>query len=102
MDRLLKISSRFCSKKNNYFWTEINPKVQVAEYAVRGVVPIMANNMKMDLKNGNKSSHFLTPGYPFDSVTFCNIGNPQEFHQKPITFFREVISCVANPDLIDN
>ena len=40
--------------------------------------------------------------YPFDEVAFCNIGNPQEFHQKPITFFREVISCVVNPDLLNN
>jgi alanine transaminase len=35
-------------------------------------------------------------------VTFCNIGNPQEFRQKPLTFFREVIACVINPDLINN
>jgi alanine transaminase len=35
-------------------------------------------------------------------VTFCNIGNPQEFRQKPITFFREVLSCVVNPDLLEN
>lgn len=40
--------------------------------------------------------------YPFNEITFCNIGNPQEFHQKPITFFREVISCVLNPELITN
>ena len=26
--------------------------------------------------------------YPFDEVTFCNIGNPQAFRQKPITFIR--------------
>ena len=55
MNRLLQISSRFCTKKNNFFWTEINPKVKVAEYAVRGVVPTLATNMKLDLKNGNKS-----------------------------------------------
>jgi alanine transaminase len=38
----------------------------------------------------------------FDELTFCNIGNPQEFHQKPITYFREVLSCALNPALIDN
>ena len=40
-------------------------------------------------------------GYPFDEVTYCNIGNPQEFNQKPVTFFREVLACVVNPKLIE-
>lgn len=46
--------------------------------------------------------HFAYPAYPFNEITFCNIGNPQEFHQKPVTFFREVVSCLLNPDLISN
>jgi aspartate/methionine/tyrosine aminotransferase len=33
-------------------------------------------------------------------LTFCNIGNPQEFHQKPITFFRQVTSYLLNPELM--
>jgi alanine transaminase len=29
--------------------------------------------------------------FPFKKVTYCNIGNPQQLNQKPITFFRQVI-----------
>lgn len=38
--------------------------------------------------------------YPFSEITFCNIGNPQEFRQKPITFNRKVLAFLLNPDLI--
>lgn len=31
----------------------------------------------------------------FDRVVFCNIGNPQQLNQKPITFFRQV--CIVFP-----
>lgn len=27
---------------------------------------------------------------PFDRIINCNIGNPQQLSQKPITFFRQV------------
>ena len=52
MNRLVKISSSFCAKKGNYFWTEVNPNVKEAEYAVRGVVPTLANTMKLEIKKG--------------------------------------------------
>ena len=56
MNRLLRVSSNFCAKKGDFFWNEVNPKVKEAEYAVRGVVPTLANNIKMDIKNGNTST----------------------------------------------
>lgn len=33
-------------------------------------------------------------------MTECNIGNPQLFHQPPISFNRRVLSCVLNPELL--
>lgn len=36
----------FATKKSNFFWTEVNPCVKEAEYAVRGVVPTLANTMQ--------------------------------------------------------
>ena len=30
----------------------------------------------------------------------CNIGNPQQLKQKPITFFRQVFSLLDYPDLL--
>ena len=52
INKLVKISSSFCVKKGNYFWTEVNSNVKEAEYAVRGVVPTLANNMKNEMKKG--------------------------------------------------
>ena len=78
--------------KRDHFWNEVNPCVREVKYAVRGIVPMMADAIKEDIQNG-------TASYPFSEVAYCNITNPQEFGQRPITFIREVLSCVVNPDL---
>ncbi|CAG8697170.1 2367_t:CDS:2, partial [Acaulospora morrowiae] len=36
----------------------------------------------------------------FDAVIGCNIGNPQQLLQQPITFFRQVASLIEYPDLL--
>ena len=33
-------------------------------------------------------------------MAYCNIGNPQQFGQKPLTFVREVMASVIDPNLI--
>lgn len=66
MNRLLRLASSFTSKKTNFFWNDINPKVKEAEYAVRGVVPTLATTMKNDIKSGNTSKLSVNQGYPFD------------------------------------
>ena len=40
-------------------------------------------------------------GLPFDKVISANIGNPQQLDQKPITFFRQVLSLVEYPPLLE-
>jgi len=55
---LQRLLSRFSTKKAGYFWTEINPCVRESEYAVRGVVPTLANIMQDEIKKGSKSNHF--------------------------------------------
>lgn len=35
-------------------------------------------------------------------IIYCNIGNPQQLHQKPISFFRQVLALCQYPDLIHN
>jgi hypothetical protein len=55
---LRKLSNSFSSKKSNFFWTEINPCIKKAEYAVRGVVPTLANTMQTEIKNGSRSKYF--------------------------------------------
>uniref|UniRef100_A0A0D9VQC8 Aminotransferase class I/classII large domain-containing protein n=1 Tax=Leersia perrieri TaxID=77586 RepID=A0A0D9VQC8_9ORYZ len=55
----------------------LNPKVLRCEYAVRGEIVIHAQ------------------------ILYCNIGNPQSLGQKPITFFREVLSLCDHPNLLE-
>lgn len=38
---------------------------------------------------------------PFTEIIHCNLGNPQVLGQRPITFFREVLSLCDNPDLLN-
>lgn len=40
-------------------------------------------------------------GLPFDRITQCNIGNPQQLGQQPITFFRQVAALVEYPPLLE-
>jgi hypothetical protein len=49
---ILRTIAKFSVKKGNFFWTEINPCVKEAEYAVRGVVPTLANTMQNNIKKG--------------------------------------------------
>ena len=63
----------------------INPNVLKAEYAVRGEIAIRAEELREQCtsEDGRKK-------LGFDKVISCNIGNPQQLDQKPITFFRQV------------
>ncbi|KAI7868567.1 pyridoxal phosphate-dependent transferase [Spinellus fusiger] len=70
----------------------MNPLVRKVEYAVRGALPIRAEALNAEIKAGVKHS--------FDKVVFCNIGNPQQLNQKPVSFFRQVASLCENPQLL--
>lgn len=67
----------------------INPKVKQAQYAVRGQIVIRAKEIESELKAGVAK--------PFKHILYCNIGNPQQLGQKPITFFRQVLSIMDYP-----
>ncbi len=62
----------------------VNQNIIDLEYAVRGPIPQRAAILK---QQGKK-------------IIPCNIGNPQALGQKPITFYREVLSLLENPNLI--
>ncbi|KAI9283205.1 pyridoxal phosphate-dependent transferase [Sporodiniella umbellata] len=70
----------------------MNPLIKNVEYAVRGKLAIRAEEIKNELSQGKK--------FPFERVVNCNIGNPQQLNQQPITFFRQVSSLCDNPDLL--
>ena len=77
----------------------INPHVKEAKYAVRGELATRAETYRAKLRTGSSSSKNGT--LPFDTVISANIGNPQQLDQKPITFFRQVLSLLEFPTLLE-
>jgi aspartate/methionine/tyrosine aminotransferase len=59
----------------------INSNLIEMEYAVRGPIP-------------QKAAELKKAGRP---VIFCNIGNPQALGQKPISFYRQVLGLIEDP-----
>eukprot|EP00002_Diphylleia_rotans_P004205 TRINITY_DN1302_c0_g1_i1.p1 TRINITY_DN1302_c0_g1~~TRINITY_DN1302_c0_g1_i1.p1 ORF type:complete len:504 (-),score=99.84 TRINITY_DN1302_c0_g1_i1:219-1730(-) len=70
----------------------MNPHLVNAQYAVRGEVVLRAGQLAADIASGKN--------LPFKEIIYCNIGNPQELGQVPITFFREVLALCDYPQLI--
>lgn len=71
----------------------LNPQVIKAEYAVRGELALRAEELRQRLDSGDTT-------LPFHKVINCNIGNPQQLGQPPITFFRKVLSLIECPQLM--
>ena len=74
----------------------INQHIVAAKYAVRGELPTRSEKYRQQLKESGQGD------LPFDTVISANIGNPQQLDQKPITFFRQVLSLLEYPTLLDN
>lgn len=70
-------------------------KVLDAQYAVRGEIVTRSSAIRRMLQEGNHS-------LPFDEVVSCNIGNPQELGMRPVTFHRQVLSILSNPNLLED
>lgn len=62
----------------------LNKHVLEAQYAVRGAIPLRAEELREQIEEGKGGD------LPFDSVVSCNIGNPQQLDQKPLTYLRQV------------
>ena len=62
----------------------LNPNVLKAQYAVRGPIVELAQNLE---KQGKE-------------ILYFNIGNPQQLGQPPLTYVREVLSLLNYPDLL--
>jgi alanine transaminase len=82
------------TRKLNY--NNINPHVKAAQYAVRGELAVKSEEYRAKLAKGDSAS------LPFQQVISANIGNPQQLDQKPITFFRQVLSLLENPKLLEH
>ena len=64
------------------------------EYAVRGALPIRVHQIDQEISAGDHD-------YQFNATVQCNIGNPQQLKQQPITFFRQVAALVDCPSLLN-
>lgn len=76
----------------------LNPNVVKAEYAVRGELALRAEQLRTLLATTPKQHHKL----PFTRIVNCNIGNPQQLGQPPISFFRRVLAAVECPELLSS
>lgn len=74
---------------------DLNPRVLEAEYAVRGLIPNKAEELREKLKHNPDS-------LPFKEIINANIGNPQQLRQRPLTFYRSVLSLLQNPKLLES
>lgn len=80
----------------------INPNVLAAKYAVRGELAVKAEQYRAQLEKASISPQETDDLLPFEKVIFANIGNPQQLDQQPITFFRQVLSLLEYPALLEN
>lgn len=79
----------------------INPHVKEAKYAVRGELAVRAESYRQKLAHQTLPTPPDSP-LPFDKIISANIGNPQQLDQKPISFFRQVLSLLEYPPLLEN
>ncbi|ODV79202.1 PLP-dependent transferase [Suhomyces tanzawaensis NRRL Y-17324] len=75
---------------------DINQHTIEAKYAVRGSIPIRADELQSLI-----DSHPTLHGLPFSKIINANIGNPQQLQQKPLTWYRQVLSILQYPELLD-
>mmetsp|Transcript_15036 Transcript_15036/g.47854 ORF Transcript_15036/g.47854 Transcript_15036/m.47854 type:complete len:519 (+) Transcript_15036:108-1664(+) len=76
----------------------MNERLKTMQYAVRGQVPIRAAKLDRELREA--AANGQDSGKPFEKILYCNIGNPQSVGQKPLSFYRNVLSLVDNPTLL--
>lgn len=74
---------------------DLNESTLEAKYAVRGKIPIRADELRSKLEE-DPNNH----GLPYDRIISANIGNPQQLDQKPLSWYRQVLSLMQYPNLI--
>lgn len=92
--RCLSMSGAVGASKKVINLDNMNPNVKEMEFAVRGPIVIRGAQIERDLENGAEK--------PFSSVVKANIGDAHDMGQKPITFIRQVLACVAYPALLQS
>lgn len=73
---------------------DLNQSTLEAKYAVRGKIPIRADELRNELETNPNNR------LPYDHIISANIGNPQQLDQKPLSWYRQVLSLMQYPPLI--
>ncbi|KAJ1679830.1 alanine transaminase, partial [Spiromyces aspiralis] len=73
----------------------MNPHIREMGYAVRGAISICAEQIEREIRAPEDRAK-----YDFDTITYCNIGNPQQLGQKLLTFLRQVTVLAEYPELL--
>lgn len=74
---------------------DVNDCVKRAKYAVRGAIPMRAEELQQQLDQNPDS-------LPFSKIINANIGNPQQLKQKPLSFYRQVLSLLQYPEILES
>ncbi|CAH2355336.1 probable alanine aminotransferase [[Candida] railenensis] len=95
--RSFSMSTRTFTAASKLKPTDLNQNTLEAKYAVRGRIPIKADELHQKILS-DPTDH----GLPFDNIISANIGNPQQLDQKPLTWYRQVLSILQYPKLLDH
>lgn len=82
------------NKENTLDINNINQNLVKSENAIQGELSLIGEQMQKEIDEGKRQD--------FDQIVFSNIGNPQAVGQKPITFFRQVLSLLEHPELLND
>ena len=58
----------------------------------RGEIVIRAKEIEDEIASGKSDK-------PFKTIMYCNIGNPQQLGQHPVTYFRQVLALCDYPEV---
>ena len=64
----------------------------VRECLYRGEIVIRAKEIEDEIEAGKSDK-------PFKTILYCNIGNPQQLGQHPVTYFRQVLALCDYPEV---
>ena len=73
-------------------YASLSDHIKNAKYAVRGPIMIKAAEYQQRLSKGEK--------LPFSEIFLCNVGNPHQLGQPPLTFNRQVLACMMDKQLL--
>ncbi len=61
-------------------------------FLCRGAIVIRAKEIEDEIEAGKSDK-------PFKTILYCNIGNPQQLGQHPVTYFRQVLALCDYPEV---